>query len=116
MNIKVVEDYIPLEEAKEIAKEFYYPTIKGVIDIEKEIIALGGEYHADARESLLERGCKADTIWGFNIHLDQEKYSPDWVEYTALINIKPSRSNRSMEIISQEIRQRIRKVLEKLIT
>ena len=52
MNIKIVEDKISLQELREVAKEFYSTMIKGVVDVEKEIAAFGGEYHADANEML----------------------------------------------------------------
>jgi hypothetical protein len=88
--------------------------IKGAIDVEKEIIALGGEFHIDASALLLENGSTKDNVWGFNIILDKQKDSPDWIEYLALINIKPNQ-NRSMEIENKEVRQKIRKILENLI-
>lgn len=40
MNIKIVEDTITLVELKKLADLFYKIMIKGVVDIEKEIIAL----------------------------------------------------------------------------
>lgn len=115
MNIKVVKESVSTEELKEIAREFYYPMIKGAIDVKEEVIAFGGEYHVDASSVLLQEGSKPENIWGFNINLDKEKNSSDWLEYVALINIKPSQNNRSMEIQNEEIRRKIREVLEKLI-
>ena len=53
MNIKIVTEPITRAEAKEIAKEFYVEMVKGVVDVEKGIIALGGEYHMDANTILL---------------------------------------------------------------
>lgn len=114
MNIKVVKESITVDELKEIAKEFYYPLVKGAVDIKKEIAVFGGEYHIDASEVLFKEGSKQKNIWGFNIQLDKEKTASDWIEYVALINIKPSQ-NPSMEIKSEEIRQKIRAVLTKLI-
>ena len=115
MKIKIASESITVDELKEISKEFYYPMIKGAVDIEEEVAAFGGEYHVDASEKLLERGSKPENIWGFNIYLDKEKKSPDWIEYVALINIRPSQNNRSMEIQREETRQKIKNILYKLI-
>lgn len=39
MEIKIITDNITIQELKEIAKTFYVSMIKGVVDINKEIIA-----------------------------------------------------------------------------
>jgi len=115
MGIKIVDKKITKEELKELAKEFYETLIKGVVDIEKEIIALGGEYHMDANIVLIDKGSKQKDIWGFNIHLDKPKDSGQWIEYTALINIRPAQENSSMEINDPEIKEKIRRILSRLI-
>lgn len=51
MNIRIIETPITRAEAKEIAKEFYIDMVKGVVDVEREIIALGGEWHIDANRA-----------------------------------------------------------------
>ena len=56
MDIKIVNDKISVEELKIIARVFYVTMIKGVVDIEKEVIVFGGEYHIDANQVLLENG------------------------------------------------------------
>ncbi|MEI6346171.1 MAG: DUF5674 family protein [bacterium] len=100
MNIKVITDSISLNELKELAKEYYITMIKGVVDIEKEIVAFGGEYHMDANVVLLEKGHQQGDIWGFNVVFDLD--SEDWIEYTSLINIRPLKGNRSMEITDRQ--------------
>ena len=115
MKIKIVSDQISTEEIRELAQEFYVNMIKGVVDIEKEVIALGGEYHMDANVFLLEKGSKQENVWGFNIHLHKQKDSEEWIEYTSLINIRPNQGNRSMEIQDEDIRQKIKEILNKLI-
>ncbi len=115
MVIKVIKDRISLEEAKQIATEFYGRMVKGVVDIEQEIVALGGEYHMDANVVLLEQGSNQQNVWGFNVHLYNDKNSDDWIEYTSLINIRPNQDNRSMIIENDELKAKIRKILEKII-
>ena len=116
MNIKIVkkESPITLTEIQEIAKEFYVLMLKGAVDIEKEIIALGGEYHLDANNLLTEHDCEQKDIWGFNLLLTKPK--DEWLEYTSLINIRPNVGNRSMFIEDENIRAKIKKIINQAVT
>lgn len=58
MEIKIIKNPTNKEELLKIAKDFYIDMIKGVVDIEREILAMGGEYHADANMVLIENGSK----------------------------------------------------------
>ena len=92
---------------------FFRKVIKAVVDIEKGIIALDAELHADLEELLLAKGCKQENIWGINLYLEEKEDRQ--IEYTALINIRPSLNNRSMEVEDSEIKNRIKQVVDKLI-
>ena len=87
--------------------------IKTVVDIEKEIIAIDAELHADLEALLLSKESKQEHLWGINLYL--EKDISDWIEYTALINIRPSFNNKSMEVEDLKIRKRIEDIIKKLI-
>ena len=113
MNIKIVTEKIPISELREIAKEFYTDMIKGAVDIERGIVALGGEYHIDASTKLTDNGSKQKDVWGFNIIFSKPK--EDWFEYTALINIRPASNNRSMFIEDEKIRDKIKKIVNSKI-
>ena len=113
MNIKIVEDKISLDELIEIAKEFYISMVKGAADIEKEIIAFGGEYHADANEILIENGSRQSDVWGFNVYFDRPRDS--WIEYISLINIRPQANNLEMEIQDQGIRDKMKLIINSKI-
>ncbi len=113
MNIRIVTDSISIDELKQIGKEFYDSMIKGVVDIEQEIVAFGGEYHIDAANVLTESGSLRRNLWGFNIQFDLPK---DFgIEYTSLINIRPDVGNRDMEISDQQLRDTIKRILESKI-
>jgi len=45
MLIKIIKDKISKAELAEIAKNQFGDLVKAVVDIEKEIIAIGGELH-----------------------------------------------------------------------
>ncbi len=113
MDIRIITKPIKKKEAEQIAEEFYVTMVKGVVDIEREIIALGGEYHLDANMVLMEKGSRQENVWGFNLHFDRD--TGDALEYTALINIRPHANNRGMLIEDESVRQKIEKLVEKLI-
>ena len=100
-------------EAKEIAKEFYVEMVKGVVDVEKGIIALGGEYHMDANTILVENGSEQKNLWGFNFYPD--KTGDEQIEYKALVNIRPVHGNSVMEIQDENLRTAMRVIIRKLI-
>jgi len=114
MTIKIIKEKISLDELKKIAEENYGDMVKAVVDIEKEIIAMGGEFHSDANVILVEQnGSNQEDIWGINIYPEKEKN--EWLEFNSLINIKPLKNNRDVEIESEEIKDKIKNIINKLI-
>ncbi|PIT93553.1 hypothetical protein COU00_03765 [Candidatus Falkowbacteria bacterium CG10_big_fil_rev_8_21_14_0_10_43_11] len=87
--------------------------VKIVIDIKREIMAIGGEMHADAENLLLQDGSKQDDLWGANLYPDLP--AEDFIEYKSLINIRPRVGNRLMEIGNEEIKEKIKKIINKLV-
>jgi hypothetical protein len=115
MRIEIVRDQISLDQLREIAKEFYGFMIKGVVDIEEEIAAFGGEYHMDANLFLIDKGSKQPNIWGFNVYFHKKKGEEGWLEYTSLINIRPTEGNVTMEIADPLLKNKINSILQKII-
>ena len=113
MDIKIIAENITIDELKKIAKVYYVSMIKGVVDIDKEIIAFGGEYHIDANNILLENGSDQSDLWGFNIVFDKSVES--WIEYTSLINIRPLAKNFDMEVQDISIRNRMKEIINSKI-
>jgi len=113
MNIKIVTNGITQAEVKKLAEESYGDMVKAVADINLDILAIGGEMHADAERLLLERGSRQDDLWGFNIYPELER--DQMLEYVSFINIRPKLGNRSQEIASEKIRAKIKKIADKSI-
>jgi hypothetical protein len=84
--------------------------IKLAVDVERSILAGGGEYHADCEEVLLADGSRQQDIWGADWYPDQRK-----VEFGALINIRPHQGNRSMEIEDPKLRAKIETIIRRLL-
>ena len=80
--------------------------MKYVVDVERGVIGLGGEMHADAEQLLLEDGSRQADLWGANYYPGRGREGG--IEYTSLINIRPAAGNRSMEIQDPALRERVR--------
>lgn len=100
-------------DLRTLTERFFVDMVKYVADIERGVIAVGGELHSDAEALLLEGGSRQPDLWGANYYpgLGPE----DCIEYTALINIRPSQGNRSMVIEDGRIRARIEALTFRLI-
>lgn len=112
-DVKIVEDFISLTDLRELAKQRFGDMVKAVVDLEKRIMALGGELHADEEALLLEKGSKQENLWGINIYVDLPKES--WIEYDSMINIRPSQGNLSKFVENPEIQNNIKEIVNKLI-
>ena len=114
MDMKLVQDKISNEELKEMSEKMFDGLVKAVVDIEKENMVVDAEMHADQEEFLLQQGSDQKDLWGINFYPD-EVGSEDWLEFDSMINLRPSQNNRSRSVESEEIREKIISVVEKLV-
>ncbi|OGN61521.1 MAG: hypothetical protein A3F40_04640 [Chlamydiae bacterium RIFCSPHIGHO2_12_FULL_27_8] len=110
--MKLIKNKITLEELQEIANEIFGDMVKAVVDIEKEIMIIGGELHSDEESIMLsEHGSKQKNLWGINLYpANQEGF----LEFDSIINIRPSLNNRSRDVKDPEIRKKIVDIINKL--
>ncbi len=114
MEIKIIKDSISKEELSRLAKEGFGDLVKAVVDVEQGIMAVGGEFHADEEVVLTEKcDSKRKNTWGINIY--PEKSVDEQIEFNSMVNLKPSLGNRSRDVENPEIREKIRKIVRKLI-
>ena len=111
--IKIFEKKISDAELRSFLGKPYEEMVKFVVDVRQNMIALGGELHADAEEVLLQKGSRQDDLWGANIYPDSPKEAR--IRYTSMINIRPSQGQKAMEIKDPKIIRQIDGVLEKLL-
>jgi len=106
----IIKEKISAEELKRLFDNSFGTMLKIVVDIEKEILSAGGEYHIDCSEELVEKeDSNQKNLWGANLHSDGR------IDFNSLINIKPLENNRSMEIQDPVIRQKVEKIIIKLL-
>ena len=113
MEIKIVKRQITKSELKIIAENQFGNLVKAVVDIEKEIMATGGELHADEEAALIAEGSRRENTWGKKLYPD--KPGQEFIEYDSMVNIKPAHGNRSRGVESAEIREKIAAVVKKLV-
>lgn len=111
--IKIVQEPLSSKEVEEFLGKPFSQMIKFVADVQREILALGGGLHAEAEAALLKSGSQQENLWGGNLYPGRSK--KERIEYTSLINIRPSAQNNSMEINDTKVRLRIEEIVERLL-
>lgn len=84
--------------------------IKLAVDVRLGVVAGGGEMHADCEAVLLSEGCQQDDVWG----ADWDPVGEE-VGFVSLINIRPARGNRSMQIEDPDVRDRVERIVRRLL-
>lgn len=94
----------------EKSREFYSDYIKTVVDIEKSVIAVGGEFHMDCEEVLIANGSKLENLYGGGYRISTKE-----IEYMAMSNLKPSLNKTTYEIMDPAIRLKIYELTKKYL-
>lgn len=111
--MKIIDKKIKLSELKIMAENMFGNLVKAVVDIEKEIMAVDAELHADQEQLLLENGSNQANLWGINIYPDEKDEKR--IEFDSMINLRPSQNNRSRSVENSQIREKIIKIANNLI-
>ncbi len=111
--MKIVLQTITLDEIREMAAHLYGDMVKAVVDIEKKILAVDSDLHADLEALLIENGFKQKDLWGINLYPDAP--AEEFVEFDSMINVRPSQGNRCRGIEDAGIRQKILDVVSKTV-
>jgi hypothetical protein len=96
-----------------LVERHFQDMVKFVVDVERRLIAIGGELHADQEAVLLDHGSRQGDLWGANYY--PGRGVEGCLEFTSLINIRPAHGNRSMLIEDDALRERVRGVAHALI-
>ncbi len=109
----IVDRELSKEELRAMAPEYFGDMVKGVADVDRGLLALNAELHADLEAMLLESGSRQEALWGFNLYPDME--DEDFLEFDSLINIRPMQGNRSRGVEDPAVREKIRELIAKWI-
>lgn len=113
-GMRIVTAAIPLSELAEMAAHRFGGLVKVVVDIERGIMAVDGEMHADEETLLLDHGSRQQDLWGVNLYPD-EHGTPGFIEFDSMINIRPRQDNRSRSVEDPAARQQIILVVARLV-
>ena len=113
MKIVNAKNKIRNLELQNMAEKMFGSLVKGVIDIEKEIMAVDAELHSDEEAWLLENGSEQKNIWGINLY--PSKQGEDFIEFDSMINLRPSQGNRSRMVDDPKVQRAIVKIIKKLV-
>ncbi len=97
----------------DIARQQFGDMVKAVVDIDKRIMAIGGELHADEEAFLLERDSEQENLWGINLY--PERDFSEMIEFDSMINIRPRQNNRSRGVEDPTVREKIVGVVRTLV-
>ena len=112
-DILILERRIEPRELARLTRLFFEDMVKYVVDVERRMIAIGGELHADAERLLLDSGSRLSDVWGANYYPGTGREG--CIEYTSSINHRPALGNHSVLIEDPAIRERVREVTFELI-
>ncbi len=111
--MRIITEEITKGELAEIAGTRFGDVVKAVVDVERQVMAIDGDLHADEEALLIEQGSKQEDLWGVNLYPEQP--GDDWIEFDSMINVRPSQGNRSRGVEDGTLREKIRSVVVKLV-
>ena len=111
--MKILNSKITRQELIEKYLTCFKTVTKVVVDIEKRVLAIDAELHSDLEACLIEHGSNQENLWGINLY--PKKPKDDFIEYTALMNIRPHQNNRSMEIEDINIKEKIKNIIDSFV-
>jgi hypothetical protein len=102
-----------MDEIRRLAGQRFGDMVKGVVDLQRGIMLLDAELHADQEAELLAEGSAQQDLWGINLYPDVA--GPDWLEFDSMINLRPSSGNRSRGVDDPATREAIANLVHRLV-
>ncbi len=107
----IIRDTLAFEDLRQMAVRMFGDLVKAVVDVDREIMAVDAELHADLEALLLQDGSAQRGLWGINLY--PELPGDQWIEFDSMINMRPSQGNRSRGVEDEALRSRVVAVVEK---
>jgi hypothetical protein len=102
-----------LHELQEMAMNTFGDMVKAVVDVKLAVMVIDAELHADEEALLIANGSNQNDLWGINLYPEIE--GADFIEFDSMINLRPSRGNRSRGVENPEVRDFIQKIVADLV-
>ena len=110
----ILERPISRAELKDYAANTFGDMIKCVADVDKGLLAIDADLHADLERLLLENGSQQTSLWGFNLYPDET--GENFIEYDSLINIRSWQGNPSRDVLDKDVREKIAGIVNQYIS
>ena|SRR3989304_72958 len=111
--MKIINKPVSLVALQKMAKRKFGNMVKAVVDVDRGIMAVDGELHADEEALLIERGSKQEHLWGINLYPELD--TKQWIEFDSMINLRPSVGNMTRGVSDPKTRRRIIDVVNALV-
>lgn len=111
--LRIVREPIARSELASLAKQQFGDMVKAVVDVARQVIAIGSELHSDEEAALLDEGSWQADLWGINLYPNEAR--AEWIEFDSMINVRPSQGNRSRDVEDPRLRDSIRRIVDALI-
>ncbi len=111
--MKIITETLTIDELKRMATEMFGDMVKAVVDVDRELLAVDAELHADLEALLLANGSKQKSLWGINLY--PEMPGEEFIEFDSMINMRPSQGNRSRGVDDEQTRKKIMEIVAKRI-
>ncbi|MFI5233871.1 MAG: DUF5674 family protein [Gemmatimonadales bacterium] len=111
--LRLIRDQITQAELAVLAAVGFGDMIKAVVDIRRQVMAVGGELHSDEEAILIDDGSVQSELWGINLYPAER--GEGFVEFDSMINVRPAQGNLSRDVLDGAIRAQIRAVVDRLV-
>jgi len=109
----IIRSRISRKELIEKYMKYFKTSSKAVIYVKRCVLAIDAELHADLEAALINDGSVQDDLWSINLYPNKPR--KDFIEYTALINIRPHLGNNSMVVEDPAVRARLSQIIDSLV-
>lgn len=99
-------DKISVSELSEMADKMFGNLVKGVVDLDNELLVVDAEMHVDEEQFLIENGSKQESLWGINLYPEYIN-TDQFIEFDSMINIRPRQNNNSRSVENEEVQKAI---------
>ena len=113
MTIEILRRATTRARLAALAEGQFGDMVKAVVDVERGVMAIGGELHSDEEAALIDDGSAQEQVWGINLYPAEGEDA--WIEFDSLINVRPSQGNRSRNVEDTALRDRIRRIVTDLV-
>jgi len=109
----IVRDTIDLAVLTSLAERIFGDLVKAVVDIQRNVMAVGGAMHGDEEADLIGDGSVQSDLWGINLYPGAHG-TTEFIEFDSMINLRP-RQNRTRSVDDPATRAAILAIVDGLV-